>query len=187
MLAGAYVYYYVLSIRDPRFKYINRQPVVFHESWSRTRALTVLGIGAAVAFSMSHLLMADLEGVTNVFHVPPQFLGFIVLPALGNIPERWVAITAARSGQTNLSLAICLGAAAQVGMVIAPTAVLFGWLSGNQVTLLFASLPLSAMALCLIAGFLVLQDGKWNINEGVMLLALFFAFSVCFAFSAVQP
>ena len=85
---------------------------------------------------------------------------------------------------TELSLSIAVGSASQVGMVVAPAAVLFGVISGNPVTLHFAGLPLGAVIATFFATLLVLHDDKWEISEGVMLLALYFAIMVCFLFTS---
>ena len=52
-------------------------------------------------------------------------LGFMLLPLLGNVAEHFVAVTAAWKGLAELSLSVAVGSASQVGMVVAPAAVLF--------------------------------------------------------------
>ncbi len=183
MLVAAYLYYHVLSVRDPRFKAIARGQVPMDNTWSRNRSVTVLVACSIGAFGMSKLLVGEVDAITQGWGVSRLFIGFIVLPLLGNIAERSIAIIAARKKMVELSLAISIGSASQVGMIIAPGAVLFGWMTGNAVTLSFTHLPLAALVLSLVAGYLVLQDDRWNVNEGIMLLAFYGAIVTAFFFT----
>lgn len=182
ILFGTYVYYYILSFRDPRFKDIQDQSQQVHRHWSLPLALVVLGACGLGAFWMSEMLVRTIEPVTKLMNWSPAFVGFVVFPLLGNVAEHQVAITAARRNHPELSLAISVGSASQVGMVVAPCAVLFGWLLGQPISLYFASLPLGTLLVSVIAGYLVLRDDKWNINEGVMLLAIYAAMVLAFWF-----
>jgi Ca2+/H+ antiporter len=84
---------------------------------------------------------------------------------------------------TELSLSISIGSASQVGMIVAPCAVFFGVITGNPVTLDFAGLPWGILILSLFGAYLTLRDNRWNINEGVALLALYLSVVVAFVFA----
>lgn len=183
MLVVAYLYFYRLSLVDKRFRVIAAQEVELHRRRSRRWALTVLLACGVGAFFMSEFLVDEVEVVAHDFHLSTMFIGFIILPLLGNIAEHIVAVVAARKRKVELSLAISLGSAAQVAMIVAPAAVLFGFLLGNPVTLHFPNLPLAALSVSFLMTFVVLHDNKWNVNEGVMMLAFYAALVVCFAFA----
>ena len=133
---------------------------------------------------MSELLVGEIEPVATTLGWSPMFVGFIILPLLGNIAEHQVAVRAAWQNRPELSLAIAVGSASQVGMIVAPCAVLFGLLLGQPVTLYFAALPLGALLVSLAGGYLVLRDNQWNVNEGIMLVALYAAMVMAFWFTA---
>lgn len=183
MLVIAYVYFYRLSLVDKRFRVITKQVDQLNLHWSRRSALTVLATCAAGAFFMSELLVNEVDAVGLHFGISKFFMGFVLVPFLGNIAERSVAIMAAKKRLTELSLSVSIGSAAQVAMIIAPAAVLFGALCGNPVTLHFADLPLAALVMSSVLAFVVLHDGKWNINEGAMLIAFYGALVLCFFFA----
>jgi len=183
MLVGVYVYFYHLSRTDRRFKEIHEQIKEADSRWTKIFSLSVLILAAVGAFIMSELLISEVESVAKVVKIPRMFIGFILLPLLGNIAEHFVAVTAAWKAKVELSLAISVGSAAQVGMIIAPCAVLFGILTGNPLTLYFATLPVGALIITFFAAFIVLRDDNWNINEGVMLLALYASILVAFWFT----
>lgn len=185
MLPCAYIYFYRLSMTDKRFKEVREQSEKkMGEDWSTGFSFFVITLAAVGAFLMSELLVGEVESVAPSLGLSTGFVGFILIPILGNIAEHFVAVVAARKGMTELSLSIAVGSASQVGMVVAPAAVLFGVISGNPVTLHFAGLPLGAVIATFFATLLVLHDDKWEISEGVMLLALYFAIMVCFLFTS---
>lgn len=183
MLVGAYIYFYRLSAVDPRFNTIERQSEGLHRRWTARRSLIILAGCAVAAFFMSELLVKQVEHVSHQLGLSTLFVGFILLPILGNIAEHFVAVTAARKKMVELSLSISVGSAAQVGMIVAPAAVLFGLILGNPVTLHFADLPVAALVVSFVATFLTLHDDRWNVNEGAALLALYGAIVTCFAFA----
>lgn len=184
MLPCAYIYFYRLSMTDKRFKEVREQSEKLDGSWSTGFSLFVITLAAIGAFLMSELLVGEVESVAPSLGLSTGFVGFILIPILGNIAEHFVAVVAARKGMTELSLSIAVGSASQVGMVVAPAAVLFGVIAGNPVTLHFAGLPLGAVIATFFAALLVLHDDKWEIAEGVMLLALYLAIMVCFLFTS---
>ncbi|TSC82093.1 MAG: Ca2+:H+ antiporter [Parcubacteria group bacterium Gr01-1014_20] len=184
MLPCAYVYFYRLSMTDKRFKEVREQSEKMDGTWSTGFSFFVIILAGIGAFLMSELLVGEVESVAPSLGLSTGFVGFILIPILGNIAEHFVAVVAARKGMTELSLSIAVGSASQVGMVVAPAAVLFGVICGNPVTLHFAGLPLGAVIATFFATLLVLHDDKWEISEGVMLLALYFAIMVCFLFTS---
>lgn len=183
MLVGAYFYYYRLSLVDPRFRTIDIQTNEFKHQWSKKKAVGTLLAAGVGAFFMSEFLVEEVNHVAKIFSVSHSFIGFIVLPMLGNVAEHMVAVTAARKRLTELSLAIAVGSASQVGMIVAPCAVLFGVITGNIFILDFSGLPLELLFVSLVGAYLVLRDSEWNISEGIMLLALYIAMAAAFLFS----
>ncbi len=183
MLVLSYVYYYWVSLKDKRHDPVDRQASQLENSLSKGQSVVILIVAAAGAFFMSEFLVKEVEHITHTLGVSEAFIGFILLPFLGNISEHAVAITAARKKMTELSLAISVGSASQVGMVVAPAAVLFGFILGNPVTLYFAQLPLALLVISLVGAFLVLRDNEWNLSEGVMLIALYCALVFAFVFT----
>ncbi len=182
MLFGAYIYHYLISATDERFNPIEEQVHKIEKKLSLSTSLVVLAGTAIGAFFMSELLVGEVEHIAGYAGVSQTFIGFIILPLLGNIAEHAVAVVAATKKMTELSLSIAVGSASQVGMVVAPCAVLFGVLTGHQITFDFGALPLDLLAITFIAAFLVLRDGEWYINEGVMLIQLYLAIVLLLVF-----
>lgn len=183
VLVLVYLYYYRLAQKDKRFAKIDEHFEKLNHRWSKTHALLILILTAIGAFGMSELLVGEVSAVSRQLGLSAMFIGFVMLPLLGNIAEHFVALIAARREMTELSLAISVGSAAQVGMVVAPIAVLFGLINGTPFMLDFSGLPLKILMISLVMAFIVLRDNKWNINEGVMLVALYVVTVATFAFT----
>lgn len=183
MLSGSYIYLYLHSLKSSSFKKINEQEQKLEHSWGKGFAVFVLALSGAGAFFMSELLVSEVEHVAGSLGLSKLFIGFIILPFLSNIAEHFIAIIAAWKNMTELSLAISVGSASQVGMVVAPTAVFFGMLTGNTFNLDFSSLPLGLLGISFLGSYLVLSDNEWEFSEGVLLILLYIIIAIAFGFS----
>ncbi len=182
MLAGLYVYFCIASATNKRFEPIEEQAKVHNleKKMSLIYALTVLVLSAVGAFFMSELLVGEVNSVTLHLGISPALIGFIVLPLLGNIAEHISAVLVAMKGMAELSLSIAVGSASQVGMIVAPCAVLFGFLTGNPVLFDFGVFSLSLLVITFIGAFRVLHNGEWTTDEVIMLVALYLAIVIIF-------
>ena len=183
ILVLVYLYFYRLELKDKRFEIIKEQATDIKQRWSKKKSMIILVTCALGAFVESEILVGEVENVAESLNISQRFIGFIMLPLLGNIAEHFVAITAAYKKMTDLSLSIAVGSATQVGMVVAPAAVLFGIITGHAVTLQFEAVPLSLLILSLVSAFVVLRDNKWNINEGVSLVVIYVLILIGFLFA----
>lgn len=173
ILVTAYLYYLRLSRKDKRFKPIKEQSQKVTQHWSKNFSLRVIVICSIGVVLNSELLVDEVSNVATSLHFSQALIGFIILPLVGNLAENLVAVHAARKGMVELSLSVSVGSASQVGMIVAPCAVLFGLLTGNYFTLSFTIVPLFFLLGSIGGIILVLHDHKWNINEGVMLLVMY--------------
>lgn len=186
MLSGAYVLYSIIFHRDERMNLVHSQAIEAvkktYNGWSGRRSIIILLVTSAVTFFVSDLLINEVEPIAHHFNLSNTMLGFMLLPLLGNVAEHFVAVTAAWKGLAELSLSVAVGSASQVGMVVAPAAVLFGAIYGVEVTLDFSGLPFQLLLITLVAAYIVLRDNQWRRSEGIMLLVCYLAIMLCFTF-----
>ncbi len=186
MLSGAYVLYSIIFHRDERMKLVHNQASEAvkktYNGWSGRRSIIILLVTSAVTFFVSDLLINEVEPIAHHFNLSNAMLGFMLLPLLGNVAEHFVAVTAAWKGLAELSLSVAVGSASQVGMIVAPAAVLFGAIYGVEVTLDFSGLPFQLLLITLVAAYIVLRDNQWRRSEGIMLLVCYLAIMLCFTF-----
>lgn len=105
------------------------------------------------------------------------FIGFVILPLVGNAAEQFSALTLAAKEKLEVAAEIAVGASMQLAMLVVPVLVLFGALSGHAVDLAFSPLELTALAAGTLLTRHLLDDGKANWLEGVMLLGFYAAFA----------
>lgn len=153
-----------------------------NHGWPLKRAIVILVGLAILAILMSELLVSEVEAMSHKWGISELLLGMIILPIVGNIAENWVAVSAAYHQRPELSLAICVGSPAQVGMVVAPIAVLIGLCIGQPFTFVFTGIPVLFLGFTVTTSVLVLRDDQWNQIEGVLLIILYIAFWVLVAF-----
>ena len=183
MLFGAYVFYIFISRRDERYQPVHEQSKSVVHHWHPAVSVAVLIGSTAVAFHMSHIMVAHVEHFAQTTGWSESFIGFMLLPIIGNLAEHLPAVRWARRKMVELSLSISVGSASQVGMVVVPFAVLFGFLTGHPFTLDFSGLPLHLIVLSFVGTFLVLRDNQWSLSEGIMLVALYIAMMISFGFT----
>ncbi|MFH1236316.1 MAG: hypothetical protein V1685_05265, partial [Parcubacteria group bacterium] len=130
MLFGAYVFYIFISRRDERYQPVHEQSKSVMRHWHPAVSVAVLVGSTAVAFHMSHIMVTHVEHFAQTTGFSKSFIGFMLLPIIGNLAEHLPAVRWARRKMVELSLSISVGSASQVGMVVAPCAVFFGFLTG---------------------------------------------------------
>lgn len=184
VLAGAYIFYSVVFSQDERMKSVHAQAhkKIFN-GWTLKNSIITLVATSVAAFFMSELLIGDVEVLVEDYKLSNAMLGFMLIPLLGNVAEHFVAVTAAWKGLGELSLSVAVGSASQVGMVVAPAAVLFGAIYGTPLTLDFSGLPFQLLLISLVATFIVLRDNQWRTSEGIMLIVCYLAIMLCFSFA----
>jgi Ca2+:H+ antiporter len=82
----------------------------------------------------------------------------------------------------DLAVGIALSSAAQVGLLVAPIAVLASVALGHPMVLVFDHFELGAMLLAVLGVSLLSMDGESNWFEGVLLLAIYSVIAIIFFF-----
>ena len=161
-----------------------------HESrskkvWPLWLAVAVL-VGATAAIALeAELVSGALEATAGSLGLSTIFLGVIVLAVVGTASDLFAAAWFARQDRMGLVLAICIGSAIQVALVVAPVLVLVSWAIGRPMTLVFDN-PLDLFAIA-GAAFIVnaiAADGETTWFEGVLLIGVYALFGLAFFFIA---
>ena len=104
----------------------------------------------------------------------------ILLPFFGNAAEHFTAVLVAGKDKMDLSLAIAIGSSVQIAVFVAPLMVLFAWVMGVNLSLEFGILETAATFMSVLVANFILNDGKTNWLEGVMLLACYAILALSF-------
>ena len=103
----------------------------------------------------AEILVATLQPTLARFGFTELFVGVIVVALVGNAAEHYSAIAAARRDQMTLSVEIAVGSSAQIALLVAPVVVIYSFLIGRPMSLLFHPFEITAIALSVIATVIV--------------------------------
>ncbi len=153
-------------------------------AWPPWLAVAVL-VGATVVIALeAELVSGALEATAGAFGLSTVFLGVIVLAIVGTASDLFAAAWFARQDRMGLVLAICIGSAIQVALVVAPVLVLVSWAMGRPMTLVFDNpLDLFAIAGAVFIVNAIAADGETTWFEGVLLVGVYALFGLAFFFA----
>ncbi len=138
------------------------------------RAASALLLGATLLTALAaETLVGAVEGAAHALGMTDLFVGFIVVAIIGNAAEHFSAIVFARKDQMQLAINIAKDSSVQIALLVAPVLVIFSFLIGKPMTLVFHPFELFGMALAVLAVALASLDGESNWFEGLLLLALY--------------
>ncbi|KAF8997493.1 Sodium/calcium exchanger protein-domain-containing protein [Cyathus striatus] len=127
-------------------------------------------------------LVDSIDGLTNSGKISKEFVGIILLPIVGNAAEHVTAVTVSVKDKLALSIGVAVGSSIQIALFVIPFIVTLGWIMGKPLTLLFDPYESIAMFLSVLTVNYVVQDGKSNWLEGMILMCLYLILAVTFWF-----
>jgi Ca2+:H+ antiporter len=153
-------------------------------SWSLGTALAVI-IGATVLIAVeAEMVSGALTATGDALRLSPTFLGVIVLGLVGTIADLFAASWFAHQDKMGLAINICIGSAIQVGLVVAPLLIIFSWILGHPMNLVFSNpLHLFAIAATALIVNSIARDGETTWFEGLLLLGVYVLFGLAFFFA----
>ncbi|KAI6108227.1 calcium proton exchanger [Pisolithus sp. B1] len=159
-----------------------------------TPQMTVpVSIGLLVAVTVlvavtAEFLVDSINGLTSGGAISTEFVGVILLPIVGNAAEHVTAVTVSVKDKLTLSLGVAVGSSIQIALFVIPFTVTLGWILGKPLTLMFDPLESIVMFLTVLTVNYVVQDGKSNWLEGMLLMSLYLILCVTFwYYPGTQP
>ena len=149
-----------------------------HQGESISRVVLVMII-AAIGLGFASETMANaLEPTSDLLGLSESFSGLIFLGAVGSLGEIISGTRFARKGQSGLLLASTMGTTIQTVLVVAPMLVIIGRLIGQPMDLAFTSFEVVSIVLASVITRELVQDGKANWFEGVLLIATYIIIAI---------
>jgi len=142
-----------------------------------------LGLLAAVTVLVAvtaEFLVDSINGLTASGVIKKEFVGVILLPIVGNAAEHVTAVTVSVKDKLTLSLGVAVGSSIQIALFVIPFIVTLAWILGKPLTLLFDPLESIVLFLSVLTVNYVVQDGKSNWLEGMILMCLYLILAVTF-------
>jgi len=151
----------------------------------RTTIVLLIVVTVLVAIT-AKFLVDSIDELTSSGHISKGFVGLILLPIVGNASEHITAITVSVKNKITLSLGVAVGSSIQIALFVIPFIVILGWIMGKPLTLLFDPFESIVLFLAVLTVNYVVQDGKSNWLEGMILMCLYVIIAVTFWYYPVS-
>jgi Ca2+:H+ antiporter len=155
------------------------------DTWSVKGAVVVLAVATVLVAVAAEFVAGSVQEAGASLGLHSGFIGFVILPLVGNAAEQFSALTLAAKDRLGTASEIAVGASMQLAMLVVPVLVLLGAVTGHPFDLAFSPLELTALTVGTLLTRQLLDDGKTNWLEGVMLLGLYLAFAGAVFFAEI--
>lgn len=146
-----------------------------------------VSVGLLVAITVlvavtAEFLVDSIDGMTAGGVISKEFVGVILLPIVGNAAEHATAVTVSVKDKLTLSIGVAVGSSIQIALFVIPFIVTLAWILGKPLSLLFDPLESVVLFLSVLTVNYVIQDGRSNWLEGMILMCLYLILAVTFWF-----
>jgi len=125
-------------------------------------------------------LVGSIEETADKYHIPKPFIGVIMLPLVSNAAEHVTSVWMALKLKMELVISISIGSSIQIATFVIPLLVVIGWIVGQPLSLYFADFETIILFISVLLVNLLIQDGKSNYMEGLMLMVLYTIIALAF-------
>ncbi len=129
------------------------------------------------------MLVESVKSITTGSGLPEIFIGMIIIPILGNVPENVSAIMMAINDRIDISIEIAIGSSIQIALFVAPVLILASFFTGSPIIYVYDLFELVALVIAIGFSIYVFQDGKTNWLEGFALLGCYLILGVSLFFA----
>jgi len=138
-------------------------------------------VGSAAMLAVaSESLAESLEPTAALLGLSRTFSGLVLVGGVGSIGEILTSARFARQGRPSLVLSATVGSSIQLVLLVAPLLVFAGRLLGQPMDLAFTSFEVVAIVVAAILTRELIQDGKANWFEGVLLIGVYVMLAIGF-------
>ena len=152
--------------------------------WSTATCLAILAAATVAVALESELVSSALTDSAATVGLTPLFIGVVVLALVGTSADILAAVWFAHRNRMGLVMGICIGSGIQVALVVAPLLVIFSWIIGSPMSLVFRnpvdlfSIVGTAFIVNAIAG-----DGETTWFEGLLLIGVYVVLGMAYFLS----
>lgn len=141
--------------------------------WSRPRA-TMLLAGSAVAVAvLSDFLEGSLKPAVSALGLSTPFVGFVLVPIVGNAAEHASAIRFALANKLDVAIEVAVGSSTQIALFVAPLLIFFSVAVGKRINFFFSGFEVAAVGISTAIVSLISRDGRSDWLEGAQLVAAY--------------
>ncbi|KAF8891238.1 calcium/proton exchanger [Infundibulicybe gibba] len=141
-------------------------------------AASTLVITTILTSFCADYMVDSIEGAVNHHNISTTFIGMILIPFVSNFPIG--PIVMGRKNNMGLAISMCIDSSIQVALLVIPFLVIIGWITGHELSLFFDDFETIVFFASVILVNTVIQDGKSNYMEGIMLVTLYIIIAAAF-------
>ncbi|KAK7019495.1 vacuolar calcium ion transporter [Favolaschia claudopus] len=182
LLLGVYIAYLYFQLKSHSYLFEAPEGEADEPRMSVVAAGVALLLTTVVTSFCADYLVASIEETADRYHIPKPFIGLILLPIVANAAEHVTSVWMAMKGQMELTIGICVGSSIQIATFVIPLLVIVGWIAGpgHELTLFFANFETITLFTSVFLVHTLIQDGKSNYMEGLMLVTLYLVIALAF-------
>ncbi|KAL7423945.1 hypothetical protein Q5752_001530 [Cryptotrichosporon argae] len=139
----------------------------------------LLIITVVTAFA-ADILVGSIDETAQQLQIPKRFIGLILLPLVGNAAEHVTSVWMACKGKMELTIGVAVGSSIQIAAGMIPILVILAWPLHKDLTLFFANFETIVLFVSVMLVNLLLQDGRANYMEGLLLIALYLVIALSY-------
>jgi len=145
-------------------------------------ALAMLCLVTVAIAAVSEIITGAIEGAAEAWDVNPTFVGFVILPIVGNAAEHSTAILFAWRCKMDVAFGVALGSSTQIALFAVPTMVLLAIPLGQPLDLFFGAFEIGVLFVSALLVASVCEDGSTNWLEGAMLIIAYAIICIAYYF-----
>lgn len=148
--------------------------------------LSVYSAGAVLVFVTvlvsycADYLVGSIDEIVKSTPLSKTFIGLILIPIVGNAAEHVTAVVVAAKNKMDLAIGVAIGSSMQIALFVTPFLVLLGWAMDREMSLYFQTFETIVFFISVLVTNYLIQDGKSNYLEGVMLLGIYTIVAISF-------
>ncbi|THH29576.1 hypothetical protein EUX98_g4609 [Antrodiella citrinella] len=181
LLLIVYIAYLYFQLRSHAFLFTAEEDEEPEQAEMNTvsAGFALLLVTVVTSFCADYLV-ASIEETADRYNIPKAFIGLILLPIVANAAEHVTSVWMALKGKMELTIGICVGSSIQISTFVVPLLVIVGWITHHDLTLFFADFETIVLFVSVLLVNFLIQDGKSNYMEGLMLVTLYLVIALAF-------
>jgi len=169
-------------VTSPTTEVAHEEEEVEEPQLSVYMTIGLLAVVTVIVAVTAEWLVDSIDGLTQGNKISKEFVGIILLPIVGNAAEHVTAVSVSVKDKLTLSLGVAVGSSIQIALFVIPFIMVLAWILGKPLTMLFDPYESVALFLAVITVNYVVQDGKSNWLEGMILMCLYVILGTTFWF-----
>lgn len=183
LLLLVYIAYLVFQLKTHAYLYVPEHGEDEEEEvpeMNTMAAASGLLLVTVITSFCADYLVASIEETAERYSIPKPFIGLILLPIVANAAEHVTSVWMAMKNKMELTIGICVGSSIQIAAFVVPLLVIVGWITHHDLTLFFADFETIVLFVSVLLVNVLIQDGKSNYMEGLMLITLYLVIALAF-------